>query len=723
MTTPDQAAAERPLNEFAALVSVALTELGEVRVLASADHGPFVYKVAPGHEVATFDDAAVLFNELAASDRPCLVIPPWGYPRDGDYMWPDAGVIEKPLGIIVPESDLGHRLPRRTGHLGTPHLVVVARAQSPEIHRAFRVALVVIDPTDTDTTTITRFFNTPDTSEVPLNESVSDLERLLRQQGGTTKFGLVYRGASLAGQPLRPEDHDPKLKARVADLAGFGEGAVVGDVFEVLRGRPLPPDRPWPAAGSNPDIRVIRGRDVTLAGELLPEDEDADEPRPRRFVHVPLQVGDLVMREVEQSGRVGLPVEIAAGDSPLAAGNGLVVLRPRVPLEREEFEFYKLFLGSQRSRDVMRASTLGSALRLSGLQRAPLPRPDADLLGALRDIRRAQEALRAWASEGVGLTSAAFSEPAAEARRTLIETGRQLRQRVEAAQQVGSLEHRIANFYPYPIAHKWRIARVAEGAGDNAKTYGAILDCFEATMAFGAAIALAFAHANSVEVPAMKEVRRKLSNGSHGTSLGDWVNILKGVSSGKAFKNLDPDAPLASIRQLLPEGTKIAKAQERLSKRRNDESHQRRVDPIDLPEAIEAARTDLELILDHAGFLADLPAYQIKSARWDSIERRGEVVAQALRGDHPIAPSVVLQHDESGIETDSLYVKDITGPLVLLRPFLVRHECPQCRTWSTFHPDRRDDGELLLKAVDHSHTISGAQHEPALRSVGYLEEN
>lgn len=145
-------------------------------------------------------------------------------------------------------------------------------------------------------------------------------------------------------------------------------------------------------------------------------------------------------------------------------------------------------------------------------------------------------------------------------------------------------------------------------------------------------------------------------------------------------------------------------------------------DPIDLPAAVDASRADLEVILDHAGFLADLPVYQIRSARWDSLERRGVASAVTLRGDHPVAPSIQLEHGQADIETGSLYVRDLSGDLVLLRPFLVRSECPLCRTWSTFHPDRRANGVLLLKAVDHAHTVSGAEYEQAMRTVGYLEQ-
>ena len=412
---------------------------------------------------------------------------------------------------------------------------------------------------------------------------------------------------------------------------------------------------------------------------------------------------------------------IAQVDLPAAAGPNLLVLRPRTKLDSELVEFYRLYLASERSRIVMRPSHMADLIRLARIRECPLPVPDGDLLDALRDIRRAQEELRTWADEAVGLTSAAFEGSGGDARRSLIQTGRELRQRAEAAAQVGSLDHRIATFYPYPVAFKWRRLRVAESANDAVGAYDAVLDCYEATMVFGAALALACAHTNAIAVGPMLEIRRKLTSGG-GLGVGDWVNVLKFVSSSGAFRTLHPDAPLASIRTLLPEGSDVAAAQERLTERRNGESHRRGLDSAEMAEELAAARKDLELILENAGFLADLPIYQVRHTRWDSLLGRGEAVVEVLRGDHPVSATKTIQHEQRELEEDSLYVQDLSHELVLLRPFLIRHRCPECRSWSTFHPDRRHRGQLYLKAVDHAHSIDASAYEAILAHVGYLEQ-
>ncbi|MBE7324103.1 hypothetical protein IEQ44_05515 [Nocardioides sp. Y6] len=702
---------------FSRLLGTVAAHLGGARVLSILDDAELA-----GHLVGSLPVTAMptLIRALKESDsfpEVSFVLPPWG--SRPDRRWEVEHPPAKPFGLIVPAGELRMSLPGRLINLGEPTIVVEGSLPAAGgFRRPLAVALVVVDPSPPEGALVTRFFRAP--SGLGIEAACAELSDLLSRAGGRTENGFVHRSESLSRESLRYEDHDPRVAAEEDDLSDFGEGGTVGDIFDVLIPRP-PMRRPGIEIEElDETVRVIRARDLSLAGELLPIDVDVDEARRPPRIGVELQPGDFVMREIERPDRRGKPVEIEEADLPAAAGLNLIVLRPKALLEPEVSEFYRLYLASERSRVVMRPSRMGDHVRLVGIRRCPLPVPDADLVDALRSIRRAQGALKEWTDEGVGLTSRAFEGSAGDARRTLIETGRELRLRVEAAAQIGSLDHRIANFYPYPIAHKWRLVRVAESAGDASRTYGAILECFEATVVFGAALALACAHVNRLEVGAMAEVRKKLTHGG-GLSVGDWVNILKIVASSKPFKRLNPDAPLAVVRELLPEGSVVARAQERLSERRNSESHQRKVDELDLRGAVEEARTDLELILSNAGFLADLPVYQVRSIRWDSFEGVGQAVVEVLRGDHPVPTPDTITHKQMDLEKDSLYVRDLSGDLILLRPFLMRLQCPRCRSWSTFHPDRRHHGQLELKAVDHAHSIDGSPYERVLARVGYLE--
>lgn len=695
---------------FHVVAELLLEDWGAARVLGMSGFSSLASVVAPGRPFEPFDRLPDLIVQLGESEQATLAIPPWGMPGFDSYApWEDAGVPAGGLALLVPASDLRRRLPNRISHLGEPSLVVVGAIDAPDIHASFEGALVLFEREPRETT---RFFTIPEKRSV--TEVVADLRQLLKQCGGSTAFGFVHRGRPLVGQSLRPKDHDPQIEEQIEDLAGFGTRGVISDVFEVLRAHP----RRTPGESHG---RVITGRDLGPDGRLILFDaDDGAAPREHRGV-VPLREGDLVMSRVERSPRP--PVEITSGDLPLAAGVSLVVMRPKAALSQEHREFYRLYLQSRRLREVLRSASMSGALLLTGLERAPLPVPDADLLEAMADLRRARDSFTSWAEEAFAIGVETFEGPAKESRRSLITRGRSLRQRAEAAQAVGTFEHRVANFYPHPIAAQFRQVRVSESAGENDATYSAILDSFETTLAFCAALALAFARYNDVPVQAMKEVSSKLSNGKRGVGIGDWAVILKEVSSGRAFRSINSDAPLATIRVALPEGSPAAKAQERLKGRRDAESHQRGLDEIDLGDAVRDAMEDLELLLDHLGFLADLPIVQIESSRWDSLQGEGMARVRSLRGDHPMGLIESIPHLQPDLEVGSLYVKDLNGKLLLLRPFLVRHQCPTCRTWSTFCPDHRREGQLLLKALDHSHTIEAHEYMSALKAVGYVNED
>lgn len=706
---------------FSELLDRLVAEIGISDVLVSRD----MEQIAPDLDARArvIEDPFQLASAVNEAHEGCLVVPPWVMDRSQEVdFWSNVTPRRGSLVALVPGSSLPRRLPRLTAEIGVARSVVVGQPELGGIHAAFVAAAVEFGPFGHGPE-VTRFFTIPHRLGAGADAEVrKDFVRLMKQEGGTTKYGFIYRGPSLVGKSLLAAEYDPRIKARIEDLTGFGGEAVVTDVFDVLRPTPGKRTRQTQSQVSSAlHGRVLRGRDITLAGEVVPAELDDDAvPRPADG-DVPLRVGDFLMRDLIRpvASTQGLPAMVRESDLPAAAATSLVVLRPKNPLSREEAEFYRSYLGSRRCLETMRISGMRRSTHFS---QAPLPRPDGDLLDALEQIGAARRTLSTWTEEAMGLSTEAFEAPAAETREQLIEKGRLLRLRVEAAEQIGTLEHRIANFYPYPIAHKWRVVRVAEGASDDRRTYEAILDCFEATLSFTAAIALAFARRHDLPVAAMEEIRRKLgSPGRGGTSLGDWVRILKEVSSGRAFRQVDPGSALAIVRQSLPEGSAAARAQERLSSRRNDESHQRRVDDLDLPANKAQARADLEVVLEHLAFLADLPVMQIDSAKWDSINHKSSVIASVLRGDQPVAATTQFDYAASGIEAGSLYVKDIiTGELVLLRPFLVRQECPRCRAWSTFHPDRRSPEGLLLKAVDHPHTINGSALEGVLSAVGYI---
>jgi hypothetical protein len=232
-------------------------------------------------------------------------------------------------------------------------------------------------------------------------------------------------------------------------------------------------------------------------------------------------------------------------------------------------------------------------------------------------------------------------------------------------------------------------------------------------------LALVLAREAAIELGHNKNIRASLATGKSGPGFGDWLAVLLEVRDSRAIRKLPETQPLNELRSLLasPEAEEAAR---RLMACRNAQSHLRRVDPMDLPHALESARGDLTKLMKSASILADLPLLHITSTRWDSLQGRTTVGYRELMGDHPVVPTRIMEYNANDVEDDSLYIMDGQRQLHLLRPFLIGRVCSTCRNWSTFHVDRAPRETVTLKSLEHGHTLDEASLTQPLRHVGLL---
>ncbi|MFK4688198.1 hypothetical protein RKD22_001133 [Streptomyces pristinaespiralis] len=302
-----------------------------------------------------------------------------------------------------------------------------------------------------------------------------------------------------------------------------------------------------------------------------------------------------------------------------------------------------------------------------------------------------------------GPDAGAVSGPPARARARVIDSGRALRLRAEAASLLDDLGHSVRTRFPYPIAYRWRESEARISAGDAQAAYAAILDTAEQLLCYVAQLVLALTHARQITLGAVTAIRDKLAGGRSGPGFGDWANVLNEAATSRQLNNLPEAHPLNDIRTLLAHAD-AENARQALSERRNDQAHLRRVDPIDLPHAIDVAFADLTRLVERARFLADLPLLEVTDVRWDAFARSARVEYRELAGDHPVVPTRTMTSPSNDLETGSLYLRDTYGSLHLLRPFLIGRDCPICRTWSTFHAERVPKGAVVFKSLEHGHT-------------------
>ncbi|MFF7249825.1 restriction endonuclease [Embleya sp. NPDC008237] len=339
---------------------------------------------------------------------------------------------------------------------------------------------------------------------------------------------------------------------------------------------------------------------------------------------------------------------------------------------------------------------------------------------ALDELEAAKQRMGKWQEEADELLRSVFLDPsAAEARERITGSGRTLRLRVEAASLLDDFGYTVRTRFPYPVALRWREAQARLSAGEHTLAYEAVLDTAEILLCYSALLVAALAREEGIELGELSAVRDKFRTGRGGPGFGEWAALLGEISGSRKRRGLAAEHPLNDLGALLSD-TRATRARQRLSGRRNDQAHLRRVDPVDLPQALQEAFTDLTTLMEEARFLADWPLVHVTAVRWDALRGSARVDYRELTGDHPVVPTSTMTHDGNDLEVGSLYLRDREHRLHLLRPFLVGRNCPVCRSWSTFHVDKVVAGVASLKSLEHGHTTDDPETGDALRHVGLL---
>ncbi|WP_146057731.1 hypothetical protein [Streptomyces sp. SM10] len=551
---------------------------------------------------------------------------------------------------------------------------------------------------------------------------IKDFERLLTRQGGRGEHGYVLRETPGPEHGLYFERFDPHILQRREDLAGFGAVNSLGDLFTfhlasfndaTLRGQHLMSSK------DSGGVRMVRPRDIGRDGTIAPPSDEtlwAAIPADQQ-----LSAGDLVIRRMIAPITVPphgfFTAEVGEEDLPAAVSDHVVVLRPIKPLSRPQARLIAMFLRAPLA--LALAGPRPANISMQALSTLPVPQPDEALTKALDELTAAKQQFRRWEQEADSVIESVFLEKtAARARARVIDSGRALRLRVEAASLLDDLGHSVRTRFPYPIAYRWRETEARISTGDTQAAYAAILDTSEQLLCYVAQLVLALTHSQNITLGAVTAIRDKLASGRSGPGFGDWANVLNEAATSRQLNSLDEAHPLNDIRTLLAHQD-TEKARRALSERRNHQAHLRRVDPIDLPHAIDVAFADLTCLVERASFLADLPLLEITDVRWDAFTRSARVEYRELAGDHPVVPTRTMTSPSNDVETGSLYLRDTDGALHLLRPFLIGRDCPTCRTWSTFHADLAPKDAVVFKSLEHGHTFEDTSPD-ARRLLGQV---
>jgi hypothetical protein len=662
----------------------------------------------------------------ADEPSPLLLVPGWDRPRGRGLSSHHRAVFDapgwaEPLFVLLPTTDLDSRSGAsfRTRLLANWHLdlVIFLSDVLPGVHSGFEAALLMLHAGAGHGLPI-HLFNVARTRTSDHAALLQELTRLLRMSGGSTENGYVLRGAPNDERLGFARNHPRRLANRRA-LAEYGGTQRIDDLFDLLPSVVGLPVQSESSQLKGEKVRLLGGRDIQF-GRIVDDHTDSPTGAVPRSMH--LQVGDVVFRSITsvRPGQGFVSAVVLMQDLPAATDHTVIALRAKAETLDHVASFVLRFLASASAVELADASRIGGAMRLGRSELASMivPVPDDAMTFAIKAITDARDSAARWQEEAEELLGSVFdAAPPAENRERVLRSSRSLRHRITAAQLTEELGQKVRSRYPLPVASRWRVTHAELSTGPSSEGYRMILETAEVLLGYLACVGLALAVSCGLTLGAQRELRKKLAK-NQGPAFADWVAVLQELSGAKAN----------SVRELLHAddlsdyiaAPGVAEAVTRLTTRRNDESHVRRVEPTDLPNACKFARSDLELLLVRASFVEDLPLLLAGAVQWDSFSRSGVLPVQPLAGDHPVVPTDMLPVHTPAIESGSLYLQDLVGDLHLLRPFLIAQTCPTCRTLSTFHVDKAYQGYVSLKSFEHGHTTDGRGMKDALISVGLL---
>lgn len=691
------------------------------------DGQPLQFGLRPEWQVSTAASTQQLIDRVneVLEKEPAILLPPWGrLPSQRSELQEDillrcrAHSAGFPLLTAIPASSLisrkSEKFRRQFFASWQPTAIAYVTGGMEGMHSSFRVALMRCVPPGSEEE-VMHVFETPPGWLHQRSAAVDDLRRNLRMSGGTTDFGYVLRSVPPPGIPLGFRDLDPRNATRRESLRNYGSATTLGEIFDIRRSRLRTTDTSGQAEGGS--LRVISGRDILSDGTIAAPNDDTlwtDTTESE------LRAGDIIIRSIVAANRgSGLVLaEVRADDLPATATSLLLTLTPKQAMPENVRTFIVEYLRSTLATELI-GEIAGNHIDASRLAALPVPLPDEDMEAAITAVQHAIARAAEWRDEASELLASMFDDPTAAASRTRILTeSRLLRSRIEAAEAMDDFGYKVRTLYPHPLALRWRIIEAAsEDDRRSERHYREILNAGEVLLAYLASVGLALARKAGEPVRALEPVKDGLSRG-RGPTLGDWVAILQEIS-GRRFSKVDDLLGLPDFRQFISQPS-VSDCVRDISSRRNDESHVRGVDLIDLPAAVSDATESLTQLLGAADFLIDMPLVISENDEWDELTQRGRVSYRQLSGDHPIVPLQSMLSD-SRVEKNSLYVLDTERRLHLLRPFLHGMHCPVCRTLSTFHVDRVSPEGPILKSLEHGHTTTQADMRDPLIAVGVLD--
>jgi hypothetical protein len=312
----------------------------------------------------------------------------------------------------------------------------------------------------------------------------------------------------------------------------------------------------------------------------------------------------------------------------------------------------------------------------------------------------ARQQLRAWADE---VDDASFFD-ASSMRAELpafLERSRAIRDRVAAAAELDTIEGRIRQRYPHPLALRYEnISQMEHGVERVRET----LECAEHLMLFLAFLGVVNLRGGRVGSLAAwtDEYGLRLDWGKADTLLREAV--------AKAAREHDrltfPIPELAALHEPLnvQQRSSLNQACNELRRWRNNDSHLARGLASEIVEMSKTFSDHLRVLFEAAALLTQTPLLAVEDYKRDA-----HTEEPLARFAYVVGVSAAFrrqwEHVETELTREQLVVRDVHGKHHSLHPWLIRRSCSRCHQAETFVLSRFDQHEAAYVAMESGHLL------------------
>ena len=385
------------------------------------------------------------------------------------------------------------------------------------IHSGFKLCVLVTKIGQQNKKPV-KFFRIPEIAELENPDDViRDFKGLLKRGGGETTYGYVHRELIPPGEQLLYEKYHPSIRRKQEDIESYGHVIKLGDVGKVQRGHPFHKSSMRALANKETNLSkkdtqsafpMIGGREILRDGTINFE-EARHKSDGEGLLH--LKPGDICIRQIAnlEFDASLIFAEVTAKMPPLIADSHIIVFTPNSDITAEDKELLLAFLSSEFPVQWLVAQGASMQIHPNLIRDLPVPLLDEELKTACRSLSEAADQFAAWKNAAESARSALFNFGAAkDSRLFLLKTGRDARQRKEAAELVDDFDYRIRTRFPYPIAYKWSTIK---SSYPDLEGYTHILECAEVMACYVAQICILTFKEIGLDIGYVKSISENLS--------------------------------------------------------------------------------------------------------------------------------------------------------------------------------------------------------------------